>query len=103
METALHPPGFQLHMSRQKCVKSRGGGICFYINERWCKDITVLLKSCTPQLVIFFQPLSASPLTSSPTLALSPPAPAHLTISNPEVSSLFNSKTVEKAHIKGQT
>ena len=27
--------------------KRRGGGICFYINEDWCADVTVLNKSCS--------------------------------------------------------
>ncbi len=26
--------------------KSCGGGMCFYINERWCTDVTVLKKMC---------------------------------------------------------
>ncbi len=33
-----------------KSRKSRGGGTCFYINERWCTDITVLKKMCSSDL-----------------------------------------------------
>ncbi|KAI4888927.1 hypothetical protein NFI96_005928 [Prochilodus magdalenae] len=38
----------------ERSGKSRGGGICFYINERWCRDTTVLLKSCSPHLESLF-------------------------------------------------
>ncbi|KAI4885374.1 hypothetical protein NFI96_004923 [Prochilodus magdalenae] len=52
-DSALHLPGFQLHRAdrdAERSGKSRGGGICFYITERWCRDTTVLLKSCSPHL-----------------------------------------------------
>ncbi|KAI4886185.1 hypothetical protein NFI96_014738, partial [Prochilodus magdalenae] len=56
-DSALHLPGFQLHRAdrdAERSGKSRGGGICFYINERWCRDTTVLLKSCSPHLESLF-------------------------------------------------
>lgn len=28
----------------------RGSGICFYSNEGWCTDVTVVKKSCSPHL-----------------------------------------------------
>ncbi len=34
--------------------KTRGGGISFYVNEGWCKDVTVLKKSCSPQVETIF-------------------------------------------------
>ncbi len=34
--------------------KSRGGGTCFYINERWCTDVTVLKKMCCSDLETLF-------------------------------------------------
>ncbi|XP_061148798.1 uncharacterized protein LOC133163169 [Syngnathus typhle] len=34
--------------------KSKGGGLCFYINERWCTDITVLKEFCSPLLETLF-------------------------------------------------
>ncbi len=33
--------------------KMRGGGLCFYINEGWCSDIT-LKKMCSPNLEALF-------------------------------------------------
>ncbi len=32
----------------------RGDGTCFYINERWCKDVTVLKKMCCSDLETLF-------------------------------------------------
>ncbi len=34
--------------------KSRGGGMCFYINERWCTDVTVLKKMCCSDIETLF-------------------------------------------------
>ena len=34
--------------------KTRADGICFYINEGWCTDVTVLNKSCSPHLETLF-------------------------------------------------
>ncbi len=34
--------------------KSHGGGTCFYINERWCTDVTVLKKMCSSDLETLF-------------------------------------------------
>ncbi len=31
-----------------------GRGICFYINERWCTDVTVLKKMCCSDLEVLF-------------------------------------------------
>ncbi len=36
------------------CLLSHGGGTCFYINERWCTDVTVLKKMCCSDLETFF-------------------------------------------------
>ncbi len=35
-------------------VKSHGGRMCFYINERWCTDVTVLKKMCCSDLETLF-------------------------------------------------
>ncbi len=43
-DSALSLPGFQLFRAdrdTESTGKSRGGGTCFYINERWCTDVTV--------------------------------------------------------------
>ncbi len=42
LDSALHLP------------KSCGGGTCFYINERWCTDVTVLKKMCCYDLEMLF-------------------------------------------------
>ncbi len=34
--------------------KLHGGGTCFYINERWCTDVTLLKKMCCSDLEMFF-------------------------------------------------
>ncbi|XP_038590416.1 uncharacterized protein LOC119914941 [Micropterus salmoides] len=39
---------------REHTGKTRGGGLCFYINEGWCTDVTVLKKSCRPHLETLF-------------------------------------------------
>ncbi|KAK3526680.1 hypothetical protein QTP70_031470, partial [Hemibagrus guttatus] len=54
-DSALNLPGFQLFRADQVSAgKSRGGGTCFYINERWCTDVTALKKMCCPDLEVFF-------------------------------------------------
>ncbi|KAK3555028.1 hypothetical protein QTP86_005693 [Hemibagrus guttatus] len=56
-DNALNLPGFQLFRADQvseSAGTSRGGGTCFYINERWCTDVTVLKKMCCPDLEVFF-------------------------------------------------
>ncbi|KAL0147067.1 hypothetical protein M9458_057591, partial [Cirrhinus mrigala] len=42
-DNGLHISGFQL-----------GGGLCFYINEGWCSDVTTLKKMCSPNLEALF-------------------------------------------------
>ncbi|KAK3541833.1 hypothetical protein QTP86_006052 [Hemibagrus guttatus] len=57
LDNALNLPGFQLFRAdrvAESVGKSRGGGTCFYINERWCTDVTVLKKMCCPDLEAFF-------------------------------------------------
>ncbi len=56
-DSALHLPGFQLFRAdrdTESTGKSRGGGTCFYINERWCTDVTVLKKMCCSDLETLF-------------------------------------------------
>ncbi len=46
-DRVLHLPNSQLIRADREAEstgKSRGGGTCFYINERWCTDVTVLKK-----------------------------------------------------------
>ncbi len=52
-DNALHLPGYQLFRSdriTELTGKTRGGGLCFYINEGWCSDVTTLKKMCSPNL-----------------------------------------------------
>ncbi len=56
-DSALHLPGFQLFRAdrdAESMGKSRGGGTCFYINERRCTDVTVLKKMCCSDLEVLF-------------------------------------------------
>ncbi|KAI2642468.1 LINE-1 retrotransposable element ORF2 protein [Labeo rohita] len=54
---ALHLPGYQLFgadRDAESTGKLRGSGTCFYINERWCTDVTVLNKMCCSDLEALF-------------------------------------------------
>ncbi len=56
-DNALHLPGYQLFRSdriTELTGKTRGGGLCFYINEGWCSDVTTLKKMCSPNLEALF-------------------------------------------------
>lgn len=56
-DSALQLPGFQLlraDCSKEYTGKTKGGGLCFYINEVWCTDVTVLNKYCSPHLETLF-------------------------------------------------
>ncbi len=57
LDSVLHLPNFQLIRADREAEsmgKSRGGGTCFYINERWCTDVTVLKKMCCSDLETLF-------------------------------------------------
>ncbi|KAM9790398.1 uncharacterized protein ACBT44_018978 isoform 1-T1 [Syngnathus typhle] len=54
---AVELAGFRLmraDRSAELSGKSKGGGLCFYINERWCTDVTVLKEFCSPLLETLF-------------------------------------------------
>ncbi len=56
-DTALHLANFQLIGSdrdAESMGKLHGGGTCFYINEKWCSDVTVLKKMCWYYLETLF-------------------------------------------------
>ncbi len=63
-DTQGFPTRWSLHMAASVlcssvcdvfvCLLSHGGGTCFYINERWCTDVTVLKKMCCSDLETFF-------------------------------------------------
>ncbi len=57
LDSALHLSSFQLFRSgrnTESTGKSCGGGTCFYINERWGKDVTVLKEMCCSDLEALF-------------------------------------------------
>nr|XP_049596350.1 uncharacterized protein LOC125980834 isoform X2 [Syngnathus scovelli] len=54
---AMELAGFRLtraDRSAELSGKSKGGGLCFYINERWCTDVMVLKEFCSPLLETLF-------------------------------------------------
>uniref|UniRef100_A0A8C6P8Y0 Reverse transcriptase domain-containing protein n=1 Tax=Nothobranchius furzeri TaxID=105023 RepID=A0A8C6P8Y0_NOTFU len=56
-DNGLYLPGFCLHRAdreKEPPGKTKGGGICFYINECWCTDATVLSKHCSSNLETIF-------------------------------------------------
>ncbi len=56
-DSALHLSVFQLFRAdrvTESSGKTRGSGLCFYINEGWCTDVTVLKKMCCPNLEALF-------------------------------------------------
>ncbi len=56
-DSALHLPNFQLiraDRDAESTGKLRGGSTCFYINESWCTDVTVLKKMCCSDLETLF-------------------------------------------------
>ena len=48
---AVVQPGFALFdRIPEQCHNSRGGGVCFMVNQRWCTDTTLLSSHCSPDL-----------------------------------------------------
>ncbi|XP_071356968.1 uncharacterized protein [Trachinotus anak] len=55
-DSALELAGFQLFRADRDTElsgKTKGGGICFYANSGWCKDVTVILQHCSPDMETF--------------------------------------------------
>lgn len=55
-DSALQLAGFQLYRAdrdKELSGKTKGGGVCFYINNRWCTDVTVIHQHCSPDLEYF--------------------------------------------------
>lgn len=56
-DAGLHLQGFSLHRAdrvKELSGKTKGGGICFYINDAWCTSVTVLSTHCSPNLESLF-------------------------------------------------
>lgn len=52
-ESSLQPPGFSVYRSdrvKERTGKSKGGGVCFLINELWCTDCVIVNKTCNANL-----------------------------------------------------
>ena len=48
--SAMQPPGLTIYRSdrsRDETGKTRGGGVCFLINDRWATDVKILSKTCS--------------------------------------------------------
>ena len=46
-------PGFtlaRLDRSRLATGKKKGGGVCVFVNERWCRDVTVVEEHCSADI-----------------------------------------------------
>ncbi|KAK3528689.1 hypothetical protein QTP70_009067 [Hemibagrus guttatus] len=55
-DSALQLGGFNLYRADRHTElsgKTKGGGICFYINNSWCNDVKVLSQLCSPNLEAF--------------------------------------------------
>lgn len=57
LDPAIQPQGFSVFHSdclRESTGKTRGGVICFLINENWCTDIDIIMnRICTADLECF--------------------------------------------------
>ncbi|KAK3527699.1 hypothetical protein QTP86_034173 [Hemibagrus guttatus] len=56
LDSALQLGGFNLYRADRHTElsgKTKGGGICFYINNSWCNDVKVLSQLCSPDLEAF--------------------------------------------------
>ncbi len=52
--SSIRIPAVQSRQSHRIIGETRGGGLCVYINEGWCTDVTVLKKMCCPNLEALF-------------------------------------------------
>ncbi|KAK3528919.1 hypothetical protein QTP70_012862 [Hemibagrus guttatus] len=55
-DSALQLGGFNLYRADRHTElsgKTKGGGICFYMNNSWCNDVKVLSQLCSPDLEAF--------------------------------------------------
>ncbi|KAK3523223.1 hypothetical protein QTP86_022942, partial [Hemibagrus guttatus] len=55
-DSVLQLGGFNLYRAdryTELSGKTKGGGICFYINNSWCTDVKVLSQLCSPDLEAF--------------------------------------------------
>ena len=58
----------RLDRDKQTTGKAKGGGVCLYVNERWCKTVIVREQLCTPDielLSVSLRPLYLPPRIST--------------------------------------
>ena len=51
-DAAIVPHGFSIHRQDRtiNSGKSKGGGVCFMINNNWCSDVEIISSDCSPSL-----------------------------------------------------
>ena len=52
-DTAVNLPDYQLFRVDRDATatgKTKGGGVCFYVSNEWCSDLTVIAELCSPNL-----------------------------------------------------
>ncbi|KAK0148460.1 hypothetical protein N1851_011207 [Merluccius polli] len=52
-DTAVNLPGYQLFRADRDATatgKTKGRGVCFYVSNEWCSDLTVIAELCSPDL-----------------------------------------------------
>ena len=53
-DSEIYLDGYELLRADRSCDsgKSRGGGVCLYINKKWCTNYTVCDQVCTPDVKV---------------------------------------------------
>ncbi|XP_076841985.1 NACHT, LRR and PYD domains-containing protein 3-like [Brachyhypopomus gauderio] len=51
-DSTVHVDGFTLHRAdrTEASLKTKGGGLCCYVNQRWCTDTTMISRTCSSVL-----------------------------------------------------
>ncbi|KAI3363482.1 hypothetical protein L3Q82_012093 [Scortum barcoo] len=51
-DSAIVPKGLSIHRQDRtiNSGKSKGGGVCFMVNNKWCSDVEIISMGCSPDL-----------------------------------------------------
>ncbi|KAI3356034.1 hypothetical protein L3Q82_017301, partial [Scortum barcoo] len=51
-DSAIVPEGLSIHRQDRtiNSGKSKGGGVCFMVNNKWCSDVEIISMGCSPDL-----------------------------------------------------
>ena len=52
-DNLVTPPGYSLHRLDRDLVttgKKDGGGVCIMVQNKWCSDVKIIAKGCTPNI-----------------------------------------------------